>query len=928
MLCIRDSKNAGAAVRYFDEALSRSDYYATEASGKWHGLAAARLGLIGTVERDTFAALMRNVDPRTGYALTPRTRDDRRPGTDLTFNAPKSLSIVHALTGDDRLVAAHRQAVIAAMREVERDAKTRVRRDGRNDDRVTSNIAWAEFLHTETRPVDGTPDMHLHTHAFVINATWDRHEQRMKALQLGDVFGERPYYEAVYHAHLAHAVKALGYRIARKGKFWDIAGVPESLLKTFSRRTAEIEAAAEELGITSPDAKGELGKRTRNRKSKSLTPEEVAADWQQRAGASGRQAVAALQRASRNPQAQKEDISARAAIEYAVQGAFERASVATEKSILGNALRRGFGDALPETVRAAADTLPLIKGTIAGRDVVTMREILDEETRMIEFARLGRLSCRPLAPDAEIGSTRLNAGQRKAIRHVWTSADRCMVVRGGAGTGKTSLMIEAVDGMARAGKRVAVFAPTSAARDVLRAEGFSGAETLQRLLADTQLQAALKHAVLWIDEAGLVSVPDMARLFDLAQRLEARIVLSGDSAQHSGVVRGDALRLLETRAGIRPAAVTEIVRQKGAYKDAVAAVAYGDITRGWELLEKLGAIHEIAGDTRLDHLAGHYVREVKAGHSVLVVSPTHAEKNRVTDAIRAELKAQGRLGEERVFTVWHDLGWTNAQKSDPDLYRPGQWVRFTQNAAGITKGAKLEITGYEGHGHVLATDGKGQAVALPLDKAAHFKVYAAREQAFAVNDLVRITENGKTATGTFVNGAVHRIAGFDTAGNIRLDNGKTLPADYGAFDYGYASTSVSAQGRTVDTVLVAMSRASLPATFLGQFYVTISRGRNEVAIYTDDAAAVKDAVQRSGQRGSAIELVEGSLDRKLKPIAELPRTERLKLFSESLARHVGRAARAEARGLDEDRELMRAAKHAAIAEYQGRVRDAACELGG
>lgn len=932
MLRITHSDNPAAAVAYFDGALSRGDYYAAEAPGVWHGLCAARLGLIGTVERNTFSALMRNVNPLTGERLTARTRENRRPGTDFTFNAPKGVSVLYALTDDVRIRDAFRTAVRDTMREIERDVKTRIRVNNRDDDRTTGNIAWAEFLHTTARPIDGVPDPHLHTHAFLVNATWDKSEARYKAVQLGDIVAERPYYEAVFHARLAYGMRQLGYGIARKGKFWDVAGLPDELLKTFSRRTAEIEAAAAELGVTSPNAKANLGKRTRQRKAKELSPELIRTDWHSRAGITGRAAIAAVTKAANRAPKEHPDITAKSAMDYALSDAFDRASVATEKSIFATALRRGFGDVMPETVRAAAETFELVTGTIDGRKVVTTRHVLAEESRLIAFARAGRLSCRPMAPRTTINDTRLNAGQRKAVQQIWTSPDRVTAIKGSAGVGKTTLMVEAASGLTAAGHRVAVFAPTSAARDVLKAEGFGGAETLQRLLADERYQAALHNGVLWVDEAGLVSVPDMARLFDLAERLNARVILSGDPQQHASVARGDALRIIAERAGIRPATVNEIVRQKVTYKEAVQALSTGNVTRGWELLKGMGAIHELPDETRIDRLAQDYLDAVESNRTVLVVSPTHAEKDKITAAIRDELQSAGRLGEARTFTVWRELQWTQAQKTDPVRYAPGQWVRFTQNAAGIIKGAKLEVVGRDDSGQVLARNADNEMVPLPLAKPANFKVYTTSEKSFAVGDLVRLTENGRTPGGTFVNGAIHSVTGFDKAGNLTLDKTKTLPKDYGAFDHGYASTSIGSQGRTVDTVLIGMGTASIPAMSQEQFYVSASRARTECHIYTDDADTVRQAVQRSGKRGSATELVEGQLDQKLRPLNDQSRAERLKALATLAAQHIGRAERAQARsGTDFDRGGIKAlrgiARQAMMAEYKGRVHERAAELG-
>ncbi len=309
----------------------------------------------------------------------------------------------------------------------------------------------------------------------------------------------------------------------------------------------------------------------------------------------------------------------------------------------------------------------------------------------------------------------------------------------------------------------------------------------------------------------------------------------------------------------------------------------------------------------------------------------------MTAAIRTQLTANGRLSDERPFEVWKDLGWTAAERSDPARYTAGLWVRATQNMRDITRGTRLHVIGHDAGGHVIACDTAGLRHSLPLRNADHFKVYQPLTKAFAVGDVIRITENGQTPAGQkFVNGAIHRIAGFDAAGDIKLDTGKTLPRDFGCFDYGYATTSVSAQGRTVDTVLVAMSTASLPATFDQQFYVTVSRGKSACHIYSDDLYVVREAVTRSGQRGSATELVEGQLVRGLRPAPitraaavqhETDRSPRDHAFLQRAHLTANRMARAHAQDLALEAVARRDTSQLTHAEHRGVIaREAAHAL--
>jgi len=106
--------------------------------------------------------------------------------------------------------------------------------------------------------VGNFPDPHLHAHCFTFNAVWDAAEQKWKAGQFGDLKRDMPYFESCFHARLASKLVELGYAIERRGKGWEIAAVPESVVRFFSRRTAEIEAKAAELGIEDAERKSQL----------------------------------------------------------------------------------------------------------------------------------------------------------------------------------------------------------------------------------------------------------------------------------------------------------------------------------------------------------------------------------------------------------------------------------------------------------------------------------------------------------------------------------------------------------------------------------------------------------------------------------------------------------------------------------------------
>ena len=277
MLRIHVSTSAGHAKSYF----ATPDYYleGQELPGFWHGKGAERLGLSGTVQSRDWEALCDNLDPNSGEKLTVRQKENRRVGYDCTFSAPKSVSLLYGLTGDERLLSAFRKSVAETMADIEAEMKTRVRVGGKNEDRTTGNLVWAEWVHFTSRPVDGVPDPQLHCHAFAFNTTYDDIENRWKAGQFGDAKRDAPYFQACFDVRLSRKLADLGLETTRSREGWQLAGVTPETVARFSRRTAEIEELARKKGITDPEQIAELGARTRDRKRKELTLPDLRQEW-------------------------------------------------------------------------------------------------------------------------------------------------------------------------------------------------------------------------------------------------------------------------------------------------------------------------------------------------------------------------------------------------------------------------------------------------------------------------------------------------------------------------------------------------------------------------------------------------------------------------------------------------------------------------
>jgi hypothetical protein len=551
----------------------------------------------------------------------------------------------------------------------------------------------------------------------------------------------------------------------------------------------------------------------------------------------------------------------RAAVDHAIGHSFVREAVVPERKLMTEALKRGLGAVTVSGVAGELASRPLIRSKVEDREMATTREMLTLESKIVSFARDGRGRFRPMgSPDRPVTRTWLNDEQKGAVRHVLASRDRVMLIRGVAGTGKTTLEEEIGEALVEAGKPVVAIAQSvKASREVLREKPvFASADTVARFLKDTQMQQAAKGGVILVDEASQLGTRDMHAVFTVADAVGARVILVGDRRQHKSVTAGEPLKLLEERAGLPVAQVTDILRQSGDYKKVAKALSEGNAGAAFEELDKLKWIRQVQGAERYKLLAASYLAAAKERgkggkpKTALVVSPTHAEGARVTEAIRAARKADGELSGERLVTAYVPAHLTDAQKADSTEYEPGDLLQFFQNAPGHVKGERLII---------------GESSAPPVELAARFEVYRSRPLALAVGDRIRVTAGGTTKDGKhrLSNGSLFTVEGFTAQGDIKVNDGWIIDRDFGHIAHGYVTTSHASQGATVNKVFIAIDSESMKATDQRTAYVTITRGKEQAMIFTDDHLELLKAARRENEALSATELVDGPKPPKQKP---------------------------------------------------------------
>jgi conjugative relaxase-like TrwC/TraI family protein len=852
---------------YSPRHLEHSDYYAEgeRVVGEWHGHGAELLGLGGPVNTGDFEALRQGLDPGTREFLRVRHSADRtaadgrkiaqgRSLYDFTISAPKSISILAILGGDQRLIDAHRTAVAEALRETEAYAASRVRQGGANENRVTGNMVLAVYHHDTSRELDPQ----LHAHAVAANLTFDGAEGRWKALQATEIYERRAYLSEVYRNALAREVRLLGYEIESqrdtKGRDagFEIRGVPRELLAKFSLRSRQrdlaIEAFVEQHGRRPTDNEiAVLVRESRADKLTEISTCELREKQRARLAPHEAHRLEAVRGSARFASVGVD--SSAPSLDHAAGHIFERVSVAPDHELLTEALRHGRGRIRLADLKGELNLRESVGSVLrSGREIATA-ESLERERNMIAAVNRGLGAFESLGGAREFtGSDTLRPEQRRAVEFVLQSRDRAVNISGAAGTGKTATLKELRRALVDAGRGVLAAAPTMSAVEELQKVGFADAITDERLLQDPSILGSVSGKVVILDEAGMVSARQMSDLLRLAEDCSLRVVFSGDTRQIQSVEAGDALRILEKESRLKTVALTQVQRQtRKDYRDAIEELRRHP-ERGFARLDAMGAVREVANVERAAAVADAYDG---AGEGCLVVCATHDEIDRVTDAIRERRKARGELGEGAVLARHVSLNWTAAQKADFQGYRAGQMLTFHRVAKSIAKNDAVEVVRVVPGGLVVrCADGTERTISK--EQGGSFDVVEARPIEVSAGDRLLLTANRREPGRRITNGELVTVSAVDDTGRIQLDDGRTLPSNYRSFAHGYAVTAHRSQGKTVDSVIVSADGMQREL-----FYVAASRGRRSVTVITSDKERLQETVGRSMARRSASELLRG-----------------------------------------------------------------------
>lgn len=861
------------------------DYYTkgSDEPSQWGGQIAAELGIAGqSVDPALFKSLLAG---RIGDQQLGRRRAngeiEHHPGWDFAVNAPKSVSIMALVAGDERILEAHERSVGIALDYLQEHATLRHRVDGEIVHDTTGRLLFARFTEHASRELDP----HLHTHVVVMNMTNRADGFAMASLETRAMFAEQMVAGQIYRNELAHHLRELGYEVMsdpRSGLF-EIISVPRALITAMSQRAEQIEAHANEHGLTGQAARRISFYATRGPKEK-VSLEVLHERWQGRAGPH-HEALTATRLAADAMGEREHGASpmvAAQAMLFGIRQEEGREAVNNLGRLFARALASHVGEVRLEDLRPLAEAHEARRKLLETRhqtgDEIHTRGRTTRRTARLELALSDHLAlalgdAAPIATAARLREASalqgLTPDQQAALIHIGSTDNRIVGVHGVAGAGKSTL-IKALNEASDPATVLIALAPTSSASAKLGKDVGIESRTVASLIARGGRNLDDRH-VLVLDEAGQLGNRQALRVLEISRMTGARLILLGDNRQTGAIEQGKPFWLMQ-QLGLSKAELTESIRQETrSMKAAVTQARLHNHAASLGHLDKV--VSGESADKLAERLVGDWTRlkpENRANTNILVLE--NATRLIVNTKVREALKVEGAVAaEEARLAVLTPSGMSDQEKHFARFYSAGQVLVFSRDNAslGIARGAEYRVVG-------LGRDGRGRQVVRLVDehgrttdwdprsgRASQVNVFKEEKRDLAAGDRIQWRlVNHSLDIRNADRGTVERLEG--PVATIKWDrDGRMQRVDlteHKTWDHGYSETVFSAQSKTYDRVYVLAPVNSSLVT--GQnYYTAITRARFGVKLWTEDQKRLAEKLDRhTGEKSSSLEGL-GRLDR-------------------------------------------------------------------
>lgn len=772
---------------------------------------------------------------------------------DLTFKMPgKSLSLgIHGPNGDKRLWDAHMEAVKEVLEIIEKEyAAARVQTDGDRKIIKTGNIAATLVNHHESR----AGDPHVHTHVVLFNGTLcpdGKHRALyIEPLIQSGVLGD------IYHQKLALKVQALGYEITETPEGFELAGVTREQMETFCKRSTEIADYIKENGLdNTAENRQKAVFETRIAKDASETLEQKQARWSEEMASVGFTGLTPADHpiSPKNQETPEELLNVAISHLTENQSSFSREDI--QRFVFSHL--RSFDE---KPLNKAIDNHPGLLDTFRKR--YTTKEAVQRDIRILDVWMKGNGTLEALQAEANFDDTMLNDGQANAMQRLLSSPDKYQILRGLAGTGKTTALSIAKDHLPPE-TIIKVFAATHDAKNsIAEAFGMEG-ETIAQLAASNP--TAEKYQLWILDEAGMVGSKDFEMVMAKAEAVGARVWFVGDTAQNSAIAAGAPVRMLMHK-GATVHQLRDIIRQKDPnQRRAVEMLADGYGVEALTALNKNGQVYESDDSgSKITDAVDHYTSKPQHRRDrTTVVVGTNAERDEFTEQLRERLIDERQLNQDTDFVQLKNRNLSDTQKKRAENYNKGDLLILHQKHRNFTQlktHVPYRVTSVEGQELKVISPG-GRKFKVNPAQHKRVEVYTARMNSIAIGDKLRFTSTNKKE-GIYTN-AYLKCTGIENGiatvegkkGQLHhLDLNKPLQ-----IDHDWATTSNRSQGGTNDESIFISSLN--PTSAKESLYVAVSRNRTKhLTVFTESLEKLKEWVGTSNAQENAYETLFDPLE--------------------------------------------------------------------
>lgn len=810
MLSTNPIGNPSQAKHYFlghDNYYSENDTLAKERS-EWWGKGAKALDLSGPIDTQQFLELLKGHLP-DGQQLGKKVDNtiEHRPGFDLTFSVPKSVSLTAFLGGDEqRIIDAMNRAVDKTLSLVERScAQARITQEGNTTYENTQNLVVAKFTHDLSREAD--PQLHIH--AVVMNMT-QRSDGKWRSLgsKSGDYsekvtseingFFERTrhhrrYYDTVFLGELAYEIKQLGYDIVKTDKhgLFEIAGISQKTIDTYSQRSKQIDSYMKEYGFSGAKAAAVATIKTRKAKE-NLNRETLRELWQERSESNHidafQEAKMVVDRATHpekisNLEKPENLTAAKEAIHYGISHLSETHIEIKEIQLLNVAIQQAVGEnvtinSLLQVIKDLQKQGDLISiGKQSGEISFTTKQLLDYERQILMALHQKPKNAKSISP-LPITETylsqqhQLTVEQRTAIKTIFSSENRINLLEGPTGSGKTTLIKPMMELAKLNGYQAILLTPSKAASLDLKNQLYSTPTNMRewfkelfnqnefstvsqfiknREKAVDQSLFLPKKGIIFLDNATQISSKQMCDLIHIAEKTNKYLVPIGDKRTVLGFQSGTPFTQMIENHAVFASLKKNMRAQENNIREAISDTLQNHMAVAFD---KVG--HRILSienkEKRLEAIAQHYMQVASdSNKKTVVLMSSKSQCEEINNAIRIVLKHENKIHFQSILkTVLLPKSMSEAQYSQVKNYEAGQWVRFNENyrSLEIQRGEYLKINAiYPRRNMIVLENTQGKTIhwnpKLCGGKGGSVEVFEQKQRELAVGDKLVWKRNNK-----------------------------------------------------------------------------------------------------------------------------------------------------------------------------------------